>query len=156
MAPHASGDDHGSAVESPSNGFPNQRQNGYRAAACLASRGGGARRDPPIYDIKRYDLFLLRDADLPGVPGKTVSGRGGPSDGLTAWICRSGRKYLKTWWSTASPSSRPLADAGVGLHALFGFAAIAAVIMGGLSFTIARKSPATAVAPSPRQEEQQA
>ena len=91
-------------------------KNGYRAAACLASRGGGARRDPPIYDINRYELFLLRDADLPGVPGKTVSGRGGPSDGLTAWICRSGRKYLKTWWSTASPLGRPLADAGVGLR----------------------------------------
>jgi len=49
----------------------------------------------------------------------------------------------------------PLVDVGVGLPALFGFAAIAAVIMGGLSFALARKSPAAAV-PSPRQEERQA
>ena len=28
-----------------------------------------ARRNPPVYDIQRYDLFLLRDADLPEVPG---------------------------------------------------------------------------------------
>jgi hypothetical protein len=35
-----------------------------------------------------------------------------------------------------------LADAGVGLPSLFGFAAIAAVIMGGLSLVLARKEPA--------------
>ena len=28
-----------------------------------------ARRNPPVYDIGKYDLFLLRDADLPEVPG---------------------------------------------------------------------------------------
>ena len=32
-----------------------------------------ARRNPPVYDIGRYDLFLLRDADLPAVPGVTLS-----------------------------------------------------------------------------------
>ena len=32
-----------------------------------------ARRNPPVYDIKRYDLFLLRDADLPAVPGVGLS-----------------------------------------------------------------------------------
>jgi hypothetical protein len=32
-----------------------------------------AHRNPPIYDIKRYDLFLLRDADLPAVPGISLS-----------------------------------------------------------------------------------
>ena len=58
---------------------------------------------------------------------------------------------------TAGPLREgPLADAGVSLHALFGFAAITAVISGRLSLAIARESPATAVAPSPRQEEQQA
>ena len=31
------------------------------------------RRNPPVYDIKRYDLFLLRDADLPEVPGMSLS-----------------------------------------------------------------------------------
>ena len=28
-----------------------------------------ARRNPPVYDIREYDLFMLRDADLPCVPG---------------------------------------------------------------------------------------
>jgi very-short-patch-repair endonuclease len=32
-----------------------------------------ARRNPPVYDISRYDLFLLRDAGLPEVPGVTLS-----------------------------------------------------------------------------------
>jgi hypothetical protein len=39
-------------------------------------------------------------------------------------------------------------DLGVGLPTLFGFAAIAAVIMGGLSFTLARKGAAKIVAPA--------
>ena len=64
--------------------------------------------------------------------------------------------FYQLGYGIAAFGTGPLVDAGVGLPALFGFAAIAAVIMGGLSFTIARKSPATAVAPSPRQEEQQA
>jgi len=37
----------------------------------------------------------------------------------------------------------------VSLNDLFGFAAVAAVIMGGLSFTLARKSSAKVVAPAP-------
>ena len=32
-----------------------------------------ARRNPPVYDIKKYDLFLLRDADLPEVPGISLT-----------------------------------------------------------------------------------
>jgi len=43
----------------------------------------------------------------------------------------------------------PLVDNGVSLHVLFGFAAIAAVIMGGLSFTLARKSSAKIAEPAP-------
>jgi very-short-patch-repair endonuclease len=39
-----------------------------------------ARRNPPVYDIARYDLFLLREADLPAVPGITLS----PAAG--AWL----------------------------------------------------------------------
>jgi len=50
----------------------------------------------------------------------------------------------------------PLVDAGVGLPALFGFAAIAAVIMGGLSFALARRTHPAAAAPAPRTEERQA
>jgi hypothetical protein len=50
----------------------------------------------------------------------------------------------------------PLVDAGVGLPTLFGFAAIAAVIMGGLSFVLAPKSQPTAAVPSPRAQQRQA
>ncbi len=32
-----------------------------------------ARRNPPVYDIRKYDLFLLRDRDLPEVPGVSVT-----------------------------------------------------------------------------------
>jgi AAA domain len=32
-----------------------------------------ARRNPPVYDIGRYGLFLLRDSDLPQVPGVSLS-----------------------------------------------------------------------------------
>jgi very-short-patch-repair endonuclease len=32
-----------------------------------------ARRNPPVYDIRKYDLFLLRDDDLPAVPGVSLS-----------------------------------------------------------------------------------
>ena len=39
-------------------------------------------------------------------------------------------------------------DAGVGLSTLFGFAAIAAVIMGGLSFVLARRGAAKVAAPA--------
>lgn len=39
-----------------------------------------ARRNPPVYDIGRYGLFLLRDADLPEVPGVRLSPAG------AAWL----------------------------------------------------------------------
>jgi AAA domain len=39
-----------------------------------------ARRNPPVYDIRRYDLFLLRDTDLPAVPGVCLSPAG------AAWL----------------------------------------------------------------------
>jgi very-short-patch-repair endonuclease len=32
-----------------------------------------ARQNPPVYDITRYGLFLLRDTDLPDVPGVSLS-----------------------------------------------------------------------------------
>jgi MFS family permease len=57
--------------------------------------------------------------------------------------------FYQVGYGIAAFGTGPLVDAGVGLHALFGFAAIAAVIMGGLSFTLARKSPAKIVAPAP-------
>jgi len=52
-------------------------------------------------------------------------------------------------YGIAAFGTGPLLDAGVSLHDLFGFAAVAAVIMGGLSFTLARKSSAKVVAPAP-------
>ena len=48
--------------------------------------------------------------------------------------------------ATKAETNAVYAAGGVGLHAPFGFAAIAAVIMGALSFTLARKSPAKIVA----------
>ena len=63
--------------------------------------------------------------------------------------------FYQLGYGIAAFGTGPLVDHGVGLPTLFGFAAIAAVIMGGLSFALARKSPAAAV-PSPRQEERQA
>jgi MFS family permease len=64
--------------------------------------------------------------------------------------------FYQLGYGIAAFGTGPLVDAGVGLPALFGFAAIAAVIMGGLSFALARKSPAAAVVPSPSPGEQQA
>jgi MFS family permease len=51
-------------------------------------------------------------------------------------------------YGIAAFGTGPLVDAGVSLHVLFGFAAIAAVIMGALSFTLTRKSSAQVVAPA--------
>jgi len=64
--------------------------------------------------------------------------------------------FYQVGYGIAAFGTGPLVDAGVGLHALFGFAAIVAVIMGGLSFVLARKPAATAAATTPRREEQQA
>ena len=52
-------------------------------------------------------------------------------------------------YGIAAFGTGPLVDAGVSLSVLFGFAAIAAVIMGGLSFTLARRSSPKVVAPAP-------
>jgi predicted MFS family arabinose efflux permease len=57
--------------------------------------------------------------------------------------------FYQMGYGIAAFGTGPLVDNGVSLHVLFGFAAIAAVIMGGLSFTLARKSSATAVAAAP-------
>jgi MFS family permease len=64
--------------------------------------------------------------------------------------------FYQLGYGIAAFGTGPLVDAGVSLPTLFGVAAIAAVIMGGLSFTLARKSPAAVAVPSPRPEEQQA
>jgi MFS family permease len=63
--------------------------------------------------------------------------------------------FYQLGYGIAAFGTGPLVDAGVGLPTLFGFAAIAAVIMGGLSFALARKNPA-AVAPAPRLPERSA
>jgi predicted MFS family arabinose efflux permease len=57
--------------------------------------------------------------------------------------------FYQLGYGIAAFGTGPLVDHGVGLPTLFGFAAIAAVIMGGLSFTLARKSSAKIVAPAP-------
>jgi len=56
--------------------------------------------------------------------------------------------FYQLGYGIAAFGTGPLVDAGVSLHVLFGFAAIAAVIMGGLSFTLARTSQAKIAAPA--------
>jgi hypothetical protein len=56
--------------------------------------------------------------------------------------------FYQFGYGIAAFGTGPLVDAGVSLHVLFGFAAIAAVIMGGLSFTLARKSSPKVMAPA--------
>ena len=56
--------------------------------------------------------------------------------------------FYQLGYGIAAFGTGPLVDAGVSLHVLFGFAAIAAVIMGGLSFALARKSPAEVMVPA--------
>ena len=51
-------------------------------------------------------------------------------------------------YGIAAFGTGPLVDAGVSLSTLFGFAAIAAVIMGALSFTLARKGSGKVAAPA--------
>jgi len=55
--------------------------------------------------------------------------------------------FYQMGYGIAAFGTGPLVDNGVSLHVLFGFAAIAAVIMGGLSFTLARKSAPKIAAP---------
>lgn len=57
--------------------------------------------------------------------------------------------FYQLGYGIAAFGTGPLVDHGVGLPTLFGFAAIAAAIMGGLSFTLARKSSAKILAPAP-------
>jgi MFS family permease len=57
--------------------------------------------------------------------------------------------FYQLGYGIAAFGTGPLVDNGVSLHVLFGFAAIAAVIMGGLSFTLARKSSPKVMAPAP-------
>jgi MFS family permease len=64
--------------------------------------------------------------------------------------------FYQLGYGIAAFGTGPLVDAGVGLPALFGCASIAAVIMGGLSFALARKSPPAVTAPSPRAPERRA
>jgi MFS family permease len=50
--------------------------------------------------------------------------------------------FYQVGYGIAAFGTGPLTDAGVGLPTLFGIAAVAAVIMGGLSFVLARRAPA--------------
>jgi fucose permease len=64
--------------------------------------------------------------------------------------------FYQLGYGIAAFGTGPLVDAGVGLSELFGLAAIAAVVMGGLSFALARGSRAAVAAPSPGAHERQA
>ncbi len=71
LAPSAggSGEQPGSAAAPPSGA--EERARTLSLIDFLADYD--ARRNPPVYDIKRYDLFLLREADLPAVAGIELS-----------------------------------------------------------------------------------
>jgi len=56
--------------------------------------------------------------------------------------------FYQMGYGIAAFGTGPLVDNGVSLHVLFGFAAIAAVVMGGLSFTLARKGSAKIAEPA--------
>jgi MFS family permease len=56
--------------------------------------------------------------------------------------------FYQLGYGLAAFGTGPLVDAGVGLSTLFGFTAIAAVIMGGLSFVLARRGAAKVAAPA--------
>jgi MFS family permease len=56
--------------------------------------------------------------------------------------------FYQLGYGIAAFGTGPLVDAGVSLHAMFVVGAVAAVIMGGLSFTLARKSPAEVMVPA--------
>ena len=50
--------------------------------------------------------------------------------------------FYQLGYGIAAFGAGPLQDAGVGLPAIYGFAAVAAVVMGGLSFVLAPRQPA--------------
>jgi MFS family permease len=56
--------------------------------------------------------------------------------------------FYQFGYGIAAFGTGPLVDAGISLRALFVAAAVAAVIMGGLSFVLARKSPAEVMVPA--------
>jgi len=56
--------------------------------------------------------------------------------------------FYQLGYGIAAFGTGPLVDAGVSLHALFMVGAVAAVIMGGLSFVLAPKSPAEVMVPA--------
>jgi MFS family permease len=56
--------------------------------------------------------------------------------------------FYQLGYGIAAFGTGPLVDAGVSLRTLFVVGAVAAVIMGGLSFTLARKSPAEVMVPA--------
>ena len=56
--------------------------------------------------------------------------------------------FYQMGYGIAAFGTGPLVDAGVSLRALFVAGAVAAVVMGGLSFVLARKSPAQVMVPA--------
>jgi MFS family permease len=63
--------------------------------------------------------------------------------------------FYQFGYGIAAFGTGPLVDAGVSLRVLFGFAAFAAVIMGGLSFILARRGSAKVVASAAAPKEDQ-
>ena len=55
--------------------------------------------------------------------------------------------FYQLGYGIAAFGAGPLQDAGVGLPAIFGFTAVAAVVMGGLSFMVTAREPARTSTP---------
>ena len=68
---------------------------------------------------------------------------------LLAQLAGAVTAFYQIGYGIAAFGTGPLTDAGVDLRAVFGFAAIAAVIMGILSFPLSRKDPASTAASAP-------
>jgi hypothetical protein len=55
--------------------------------------------------------------------------------------------FYQLGYGIAAFGAGPLQDAGVGLPTIYGFTAVAALVMGGLSFVVAARQPAASSTP---------
>jgi very-short-patch-repair endonuclease len=73
-APAEAGEAPAEAGEAPAEDLPSEADERARTLSLIGFLADyEARKNPPVHDIKRYDHFLLRDTELPGVPGVSLS-----------------------------------------------------------------------------------
>jgi predicted MFS family arabinose efflux permease len=66
---------------------------------------------------------------------------------MPASVARGVIAFYQFGYGIAAFCAGPLQDAGVGLPALYGFTAVAAVVMGGLPFVLAPRQPTPSLTP---------